>query len=121
MDVNIGLIIWKEVKARSIQRDQFAEDIGVSRHKLDKIMKESSIDTEILRRISAVLGVNLFEHFIQDQELSKFNISQKQLNISEHKKLIDLLDEKNELLRLNEATIKNQARTIKILETITKR
>jgi plasmid maintenance system antidote protein VapI len=121
MAVNIGLIIWKEIKARSTSRDQFAEDIGISRHKLDKIIKEPSVDTEILSRISAVLGVNLFEYFIQDQELDSFNISQKQVNINERKQLLDLLDEKNELIRLKDATIKNQAKTIQILETINKR
>ncbi|WP_316823863.1 helix-turn-helix domain-containing protein [Pedobacter miscanthi] len=120
MAVNIGLIIWKEIKARSIQRDQFAEDIGISLHKLNKIIKETSVDTEILARMSAVLEINLFEYFIQDEELNSFHISQKQVNINERKQLLDLLDEKNELIRLKDATIKNQARAITILEAITK-
>jgi DNA-binding Xre family transcriptional regulator len=120
MAVNIGLIIWKEIKARSIQRDQFAEDIGISLHKLNKIIKETSVDTEILARMSAVLEINLFEYFIQDEKLNSFHISQKQVNINERKQLLDLLDEKNELIRLKDATIKNQARAITILEAITK-
>ena len=118
MSVNIGLVIWKEMRAKSLSREELADLVNISVRKMGEIINSSAINTELLAQISTVLKVNLFDYYSHDPELSKFNISKEQVVLGERDHLLSILEDKNELLRLNEETIKNQGNTISLLEKI---
>jgi len=120
MGINIGMVIWKEMKAKSLSRDQLAEAAGVSKHRMGTILKSASIDTEILSRISRALEINFFDYYRTDSELAKFEIDPSIENNLELKELKNLVHEKNRLLELYEETIKSQKKIIASLEKLRK-
>jgi transcriptional regulator with XRE-family HTH domain len=120
MGINIGLIIWKEMKAKSISREQLAQEVGVSKHRVGTILKSASIDTDILTRISIALGVNFFEYYRKDEDLARFEIDTLVQNDQELNELKNLLKDKNRLLELCNETIKSQKKIIATLENLRK-
>jgi transcriptional regulator with XRE-family HTH domain len=120
MGINIGLIIWKEMKAKSISREQLAQEVGVSKHRVGTILKSASIDTDILTRISIALGVNFFEHYRKDEDLARFEIDTLVQSDQELNELKNLLKDKNKLLELCNETIKSQKKIIATLENLRK-
>jgi transcriptional regulator with XRE-family HTH domain len=120
MGINIGLIIWKEMKAKSISREQLAQEVGVSKHRVGTILKSASIDTDILTRISIALGVNFFEYYRKDEDLARFEIDTLVQSDQELNELKNLLKDKNKLLELCNETIKSQKKIIATLENLRK-
>jgi transcriptional regulator with XRE-family HTH domain len=120
MGINIGLIIWKEMKAKSISREQLAQEVGVSKHRVGTILKSPSIDTDILTRISIALGVNFFEYYRKDEDLARFEIDTLVQSDQELNELKNLLKDKNKLLELCNETIKSQKKIIATLENLQK-
>jgi transcriptional regulator with XRE-family HTH domain len=120
MGINIGLIIWKEMKAKSISREQLAQEVGVSKHRVGTILKSASIDTDILTRISIALGVNFFEYYRKDEDLARFEIDTLVQSDQELNELKNLLKDKNRLLELCNETIKSQKKIIATLENLRK-
>jgi transcriptional regulator with XRE-family HTH domain len=120
MGINIGLIIWKEMKAKSISREQLAQEVGVSKHRVGTILKSASIDTDILTRISIALGVNFFEYYRKDEDLARFEIDTLVQSDQELNELKNLLKDKNRLLELCDETIKSQKKIIATLENLRK-
>lgn len=118
MGINIGLVIWKEMKAKSISREQLAQEVGVSKHRVGTILKSASIDTDVLTRISVTLGVNFFEYYRKDEDLAKFEIDTVAQSDQELNELKKLLKDKNRLLELYEETIKSQKKIIATLENL---
>jgi transcriptional regulator with XRE-family HTH domain len=120
MGINIGLIIWKEMKAKSISREQLAQEVGVSKHRVGTILKSASIDTDILTRISIALAVNFFEYYRKDEDLARFEIDTLVQSDQELNELKNLLKDKNKLLELCNETIKSQKKIIATLENLRK-
>ena len=59
--INIGQIILDLIRERGLTKAQFAQLLGMQRQNIDKnVLKKSSLDTDLLCRISEVLDVNLF-------------------------------------------------------------
>ena len=69
MQIHIGEIIKELVATKKMSVDEFSEKINCSKRNVYKIFDRASIDTEMLIRISKVLGQNLFFSYISDQEL----------------------------------------------------
>ncbi len=120
MSINIGLLIWKEMKIKSISRDDLAAAVGITKHRVGTLLKSASIDTEILKRISVRLGVNFFDYYRKDEELTRFEINTVIQNHQEINQLKELVKEKNRLLELYEETIKSQKKIIASLENLRK-
>jgi len=120
MGINIGLLIWKEMKVKGMSREQLAGEVGISKHRVSTILKSTSIDTDILTRISIALDVNFFEHFRRDEDLAKIEIHSGTRNNQEIVDLKRLNSDKNKLLELYEETIKSQKKIITSLENLAK-
>lgn len=116
MGINIGLLIWKEMKVKSMSREQLAHEVGISKHRVGTLLKSASIDTGILTRISIALAVNFFEYYRKDEDLAKFDADTVAQNDHELNELRNLLKEKNRLLELSDETIKSQKKIIATLE-----
>jgi len=120
MSINIGLLIWKEMKAKSMSRNQLAEKISVSKHRVDTLLKSASVDTNLLTKISIALGINFFEYYRKDEDLAQFEINILAQSDEELNELKNLIKEKNKLLELYEETIKSQKKIISTLENLRK-
>lgn len=62
-DIHIGDRIRKSIKSHDITRAQFAEMLGVSDSKVDRILQNRTIDTFLLYDISKKLGINFFSWY----------------------------------------------------------
>jgi len=120
MSINIGLLIWKEMKVKGMSREQLAEEVGISKHRVGTILKSTSIDTDILTRISIALDVNFFEFFRKDEDLAQVEIDSGTRHNQEILDLKRLNNDKNRLMELYEETIKSQKKIIGTLENLTK-
>ncbi|WP_307530371.1 helix-turn-helix domain-containing protein [Pedobacter sp. W3I1] len=120
MSINIGLLIWKEMKAKLMSREQLAGKINVSKHRVDTLLKSDSIDTNLLTRISIALGINFFEYYRKDEDLTQLEIDTFAQSDQELNELKNLIKEKNKLLGLYEETIKSQKKIIGTLENLRK-
>lgn len=120
MGINIGLLIWKEMKVKSISREELATAAGITKHRVGTLLKSASIDTELLKRISVKLDVNFFEYYRKDEDLARFEIDTMIQNHQELNQLKELIKEKNRLLELSEETIKSQRKIIASLENLRK-
>lgn len=61
--VNIGEIIRHELQSRKLTASWLAAHLCCTRTNIYKIFKRSSIDTELLLRISNAIGSDLFRHY----------------------------------------------------------
>jgi transcriptional regulator with XRE-family HTH domain len=120
MSINIGLLIWKEMKAKSISREELAEAASISKHRVGTLLKSTSIDTEILKRISLKLKLNFFEFYRKDEDLARFEMDTLMQNQQELNEFKALIKEKNRLLELCDETIKSQKKVIATLENLRK-
>jgi transcriptional regulator with XRE-family HTH domain len=120
MGINIGLLIWKEMKVKSMSREQLADEVQISKHRVGTILKSTSIDTDILTRISIALDVNFFEYFRKDEDLAKIEMASGPKHNQEIADLKRLNSDKNKLLELYEETIKSQKKIIASLENLAK-
>jgi len=116
MGINIGLVIWKEMKAKSFSRDQLAAAAGISKHRVGTLLKSASIDTDILTKVSIALETNFFEYYRRDEDLAKFETSAATPNNEGLTELKNLIKEKNHLLEICNETIKSQKKIITTLE-----
>ena len=62
-EFKIGDRIRKSIKSHDITRAQFAEMLGVSDSKVDRILQNRTIDTFLLYDISKKLGINFFSWY----------------------------------------------------------
>ena len=61
--VNIGEIIRHELRNRKLTASWLATRLCCTRTNIYKIFKRTSIDSELLLRISNAIGVDLFRHY----------------------------------------------------------
>ncbi|MDR0789590.1 MAG: hypothetical protein LBO06_02205 [Bacteroidales bacterium] len=73
-DISIGKIIQEKFEERKangeITKKKFAERLACSTQNINAIFKRETIDTDLLRRISIILGFNFFGLY---QDESKAN------------------------------------------------
>jgi plasmid maintenance system antidote protein VapI len=72
MSIHIGKIIKDTLKSKNIDVVDFAGKINYTRGNAYKIFNKKSIDTDLLLKISKVLGENLFFYYISKDELIEF-------------------------------------------------
>lgn len=65
-DIHIGDRIRKSIKSHDITRGHFAEILGVSNSKVDRILQNQTIETFLLYDISKKLGINFFSCYCRD-------------------------------------------------------
>lgn len=63
MQVIIGEVIKKILVSRKMKLKDFAEDLGMARQNVYRIFEKSSIDSDLLIKISSILNYNFFQHF----------------------------------------------------------
>ena len=116
MSVNIGLMIWREMKRKNLSATILAESLSIGKSRLQAILKETSIDTDMLLKISEVLNFNFFQ-FYEDTKLSKKIAVQSLRDTKEELELLRaLVREKNAIINLKDQLLKSQANLIAILE-----
>jgi hypothetical protein len=96
--IHIGQLIKEQVKRKRIRVSQLSEKLNVSEPNVYKIYLRSSIDTELLEKISIALDYNFFSIYA-----SRFTLDTKDSRITQCEK-------ENELLRqlVNEKEAKYQ-------------
>jgi transcriptional regulator with XRE-family HTH domain len=65
-DLNIGDVIRNYLKTHHLTQHQFAEDIGLSKSKVDRLFQSRTIDTSLLVVISKALKYNFFALYAGD-------------------------------------------------------
>ena len=66
-DIHIGKLIKAKVEEQGRKHSWLAKQINCSPNHIYKIYNSPSIHTDLLVRISNVLGYNFFEDFIQNR------------------------------------------------------
>lgn len=62
--VNLGEIVKSLVEDRGLSKAEFAKSIGKARQNVEKtVFAKHGLDTDLVCRISEVLGCNLFDYF----------------------------------------------------------
>lgn len=77
-----------------MSREQLAYQISISKHRVDTLLKSTSIDTSLLTRISIALGINFFDYYRKDEDLAQFEIDILVQSDEELNKLKNLIKEK---------------------------
>lgn len=70
MDIDIGRFISEELRAQGHSTKWLAEQSDIHQRKIQRIMKQVSIDTSDLYKISTALGVDFFYHFSHELHFS---------------------------------------------------
>ena len=65
-DIHIGDRIRRTIKSNDITPGHFAELLGVSESKVDRILQNRTIETSLLYDISKKLGINFFSWYCSD-------------------------------------------------------
>lgn len=62
--VNLGEIVKSLVIKKGLSKAEFAKSIGMARQNVEKtVFAKHGLDTDLVCRISEVLGCNLFDYF----------------------------------------------------------
>ena len=72
-DIHIGQLIKDELERQERSVSWFARKLYCDRSNIYKIFKRSTIDTELLMRISVVLNYDFFSDYIEVLAQSKAN------------------------------------------------
>jgi len=102
MKRHIGRLIKDKVKSSKFSVTEFAREINCSRRNVYTIFERESVDTELLKHISAVLDYNFFQYYIPqlDKEpMHEPSIEDDYQKITELEKENKYLKEINQLLK----------------------
>lgn len=69
MPIHIGKIILEHVESLGQNKSEFARRIGVTPQNVYTVFRRSSISTDLLLRISQVLGYNFFQYYAMHEPL----------------------------------------------------
>lgn len=116
MSVHIGLMIWKEMKRQNLSNTALADLLAISKGRVQSIVKESSIDTELLTKICEVMNFNFFRFYEEIKVFKKIEIQVQQDKAAEIERLKALIHEKNKVIDLKDQLLKNQSSVITLLE-----
>jgi len=72
MYIHIGEVIKETVHQKKMNVTEFAKKINYTRRNVYKIFNKSSIETEVLVKISEVLNENLFIRFLTNKEIASY-------------------------------------------------
>lgn len=72
MSIHIGKIIKDTLKSNKMDVTEFSKKINYTRGNAYKIFNKTSIDTNLLIKISKVLSTNLFFNFLTDDEITEY-------------------------------------------------
>ena len=98
MEIHIGNLIKKIVEEKGINKSEFARRINTTSQNVYGIFKRKSIDAELLKKISGVLGYNFFQYYLKESfakvegERVQYN-SKKKKNNQEVKTVSELTGE----------------------------
>ncbi len=96
MYIHIGEIIKETLRQKKMDVTEFATKINYTRRNIYKIFNKPSIETEVLVKISEVLGENLFINFLTNKEIAAYGHT-KQKTVE----LWHALEEYRAVLRVN--------------------
>jgi plasmid maintenance system antidote protein VapI len=116
MSVHIGLMIWKQMKRQNLSNTGLATSLGISRTRMQAILNEPSVNTDILLNISEIMKFNFFQYYEDNETFKKIKTQSQQEAIEEVKRLNALLLEKNKAIELKDQLLKAQANIILTLE-----
>jgi hypothetical protein len=105
MQVHIGKVIKGIVREKQLDVTEFASKISYTRRNIYKIFGKSSIDTELLAKISKVLGQNLFFAYISDEEIIKYRNNK----VKSGELLTNLKEIKEEIAKLSQVGVKKNS------------
>ena len=97
MAIHIGQIIKDILKSKKMNVTEFSEKINYTRGNAYKIFNKTSIDTNLLIKISKVLGENLFFSFLTDDEIAEY----KNNKVKSAEVVNALKDLKNTIINMN--------------------
>ncbi len=107
MPIHIGKIILEHVESLGLNKSEFARRIGVTPQNVYTVFRRPSIGTNLLLRISRVLGYNFFQYYtvhepllVTDGDQQTYASAQeleKQVNEMQNEK--DLLAQENAYLK----------------------
>lgn len=116
MSINIGLMIWKEMKRQDISTATLATFLEISKTKMQEILQSTNIDIVNLLKISEKLHFNFLGYYQNNSTISSIESEEKQNSLEEIKRLKTLVLEKNKTIAIKDQLIKLQASTINLLE-----
>ena len=107
MPIHIGKIIKSHVETQGQNKSEFARRIGVTPQNVYSVFKRASISTDLLLRISRVLGYNFFQYYVihepllvNDGDVQTYASAQELENqVSELQKEKELLAQENAYLK----------------------
>lgn len=72
--IDIGNIVREKLLEKKISNAEFGRMINIQRQNVTKtIFEKSSLDTDLLIRISEALNYNFFQHYKADDDCNKIN------------------------------------------------
>lgn len=116
MNVHIGLMIWKEMKQQGMTVASLATQLEISKLKAQDIINSSSLDINLLVRISEALKFNFLAYYETGKVFSNISQKEKKKSAEEINMLKILLLEKNKTIELKEKIIQNLSNTVSLLE-----
>jgi hypothetical protein len=102
MAFHIGKIIDRQIKENGMAKSELARRVKTTPQQIQVLLKRSSIDTEMLQRISRALSYNFFTHYntgVKSTALSESPAIVLKDEISTIKQEIDVLARHNGYLR----------------------
>lgn len=112
--MNIGMVIWKEMKSQGYSQSRFIELLREKNVYIRDLFKMESIDVYALIQISGILKKNFFQSY-KPEELTEL-LKYKERENEEIASLKMLNKEQDKLLLLHKKTIKQQEALIKLLK-----
>lgn len=116
MSKHIGLLIWKEMKRKELSSAALAATLQISKNRMQTILSNSSIDTDMLSRVSEALGFDFFQYYDKKKMISQIEAASKDNTLQEIERLKNLVREKNVAIDLKDQLLKTQANMIALLE-----
>src|ERR1700740_3600380 len=109
MAIHIGKVIKDALKSKKMDVTEFSKKINYTRGNAYKIFNKKSIDTDLLIKISRVLGENLFFNFLTDDEIAEY----KNSKVKSTEVLYALKDLKDTIIDLNKEKKTRKKKNIK--------
>lgn len=107
MPIHIGKIILDHVESLGQNKSEFARRIGVTPQNVYTVFRRASISTDLLLRISRVLGYNFFQYYaLHEPLLVADGDAQTYASAQELEKEVNELQNEKELLAQENAYLK---------------